>query len=130
MSALASPADLPRGFSNAWSTHDAREIASLFAEDADLMSLTGTWAEGRKAIGETFAAELAGTFARAKLVTGRTKLRSLGPDTVVVLQRYVLSGLLHADGADAGRIGTILAAVLSRGPEGWRIVSAQFAIEG
>jgi len=126
---LATPADLPRAFATHWSTRDAGALAALFAEDGDFFSLTGGAAEGRAAIAEVLAAEFAGAFARARLVTGRTRVRPLGPHAAVVLQRFVLSGLVHADGADAGRLGALLAATLSATPQGWVVVTAQFVPE-
>ncbi len=126
---VPSPDQLPRRFAAAWSARDAEQIAALFAEDADLLSLTGRWAEGRKAITETFAGELAGAFLRAKLVTGRVKLRDLAPGVAQVMQRFVLSGILNPDGSDAGRVGAILSAVLVEGPEGWTVAAAQFTAE-
>ncbi len=126
---VAAPDHLPRAFAAAWSARDARQIADLFAEDADLLSLTGHWAEGQKAIAETFAGELAGAFLRAKLVTGRVKHRALAPGVAQVMQRFVLSGILNSDGSDAGRVGAILSAVLVEGPQGWAIAAAQFTAE-
>lgn len=126
---LASPDDFARAFANAWSTRDARAIAALFAEDADFLTLTGAWAEGRKAITETLTGELLGAFARAKLVTGRGKRRDLAPGAAQVMQRYVLSGIVDAGGRDAGRIGAVLSATLVGGPQGWQVVSAQFTAE-
>lgn len=127
---LAAPEDFARAFASAWSRRDAGLMADLFAEDADFLTLTGHWAEGRKAISETLAGELAGAFARAKLVTGRTKTRTLAPGVAQVMQRYVLSGIIHADGTDAGRVGAILSAVLVAGPQGWNVAAAQFTAEG
>jgi len=126
---LPSPADLPRAFALAWGARDARGLAALFAPDADFFSMTGAAAEGRAEIAEVLAGELAGAFARARLVTGKTRLRPLGPHAAVLLQRFVLTGILHPDGSDAGRIGALLAATLTPGAEGWEIVSAQFVAE-
>lgn len=127
---LAAPADLPRAFAAAWGARDAAALAALFAEDGDFFSLTGGTAEGRAAIAELVASEFSGAFARARLVTGRTRVRPLGPHAAVVLQRFVLSGLVHADGADAGRLGALLAATLAATPQGWVVVAAQFVPEG
>lgn len=127
---LKDPALFPRAFTEAWSARDAGAMALLFAEDADLLSLTGHWAEGQKAIAETFRGELAGAFARAKLVTGRTKARMLMPGTCHITQRYVLSGILNPDGRDAGRIGVFLTAALVQSGEGWTVAAAQFTVEG
>ncbi|MCT8328467.1 YybH family protein [Albidovulum sediminis] len=127
---LADPADFPRAFANAFSARDLGAVGRLFTPDADFVSLTGAWAEGREAVEEVLAAELAGTLARVKLVTGRTRLRAVAPGVAQVLQRFVLSGLSHPDGSDAGRVGVILAALLREGAEGWLAVSAQFSPEG
>ncbi|KAB2883940.1 MAG: SgcJ/EcaC family oxidoreductase [Albidovulum sp.] len=127
---LPDPARFPRAFADAWAARDARAMAALFAEDADFLTLTGHWAEGRKAIAETVAGEMAGAFARAKLVTGRVKMRAISPGVAQVMQRYVLSGILNADGTDAGRVGAILSATLVEGPEGWQVAAAQFTVEG
>lgn len=127
---IPDPAGFPRAFADAWSARDARAIAALFAEDADFLTLTGHWAEGRKAITETLAGELAGAFARAKLVTGRSKGRAISPGVAHVMQRFVLSGILNADGHDAGRIGAVLSAVLTATDGGWTVAAAQFTAEG
>ena len=119
-----------RAFSQAWLMQDTAGLAALFAQDADFLTLTGQWCEGRAAIEWVMKAELKGAFARARLVTGRSKLRPLGPEMAIVHQRFVLSGILNADGTDAGRVATMLIAVLQRGAEGWTAVSGQFAVEG
>lgn len=126
---LPDPARFPRAFADAWAARDARAMAALFAADADFLTLTGHWAEGRKRIAETVAGEMAGAFARAKLVTGRTKTRTLAPGVAHLMQRYVLSGILNPDGSDAGRVGAILSATLVEGPEGWQVAAAQFTAE-
>ncbi|RWR46503.1 SgcJ/EcaC family oxidoreductase [Sinirhodobacter ferrireducens] len=126
---LARPDDLPRAFAQAWGAHDARALADLFAADADFLSLTGGLAEGRAEIAELFAGELAGAFARARLVTGKTKIRPAGSEAVVLMQRFVLSGIVNADGTDAGRIGAILCATLGLAADGWQVIAAQFVVE-
>ncbi len=119
-----------RAFAQAWLAQDTAALGRLFAPDADFLSLTGAWAEGRTEIERTLRAELKGAFARAKLVTGRAKVRPIAPGAAVVHQRFVLSGVLNADGSDAGRIGAILMAVLVWEAGVWSAVSAQFTAEG
>ena len=127
---LPNPEALTKAFSNAFSAQDSDAIAALFTEDADFLSLTGAWAEGRTDIAEVLRGEMAGAFARVKLVTGRTKVRPVFPAVTQVMQRYVLSGVLNADGSDAGRIGAVLSALMTRQEGNWRIVSASFTGEG
>ena len=123
------PEGFARAFSAAWLARDVAALAGLFTEDADFLTLTGDWAEGRQAIARTLTGELKGAFARTRLVTGRSKVRLLGPGAAVVHQRFVLTGVLNADGSDAGRVATILMAVLIRSSAGWQAVSAQFTVE-
>ncbi|MEI4485874.1 SgcJ/EcaC family oxidoreductase [Frigidibacter sp. MR17.14] len=126
---FSTPDDFARQFAQAWGARDVAALVSLFSEDADLLTLTGAWAEGREEIGNVLSGELAGAFARAKLVTGKAKVRAIGPQAAVVMQRFVLSGIRNADGSDAGRIGTVLSAVVAPGGDGWQVRQATFSVE-
>lgn len=123
--------EFPRAFAQRWGARDAVGLAALLTEDAEVLSLTGGWAEGRRAIETLFADELAGAFSQSRLVTGKTLLRPLGPGAAVLHQRFVLSGMIDEAGRDAGRIGAMLIAVLAAKAGGWQAVSLQFsAVEG
>lgn len=125
------PEDFARQFAILWSRRDAQGLAAMMTEDADMLTLTGVWAEGQKAIHAALDAEFAGIFSRARLVTGRAKARRITKDTAVLHQRFVLSGLVDAEGSDMGRIGALLVATLSATPAGWQAVALQFcATEG
>ncbi|MEI4470891.1 YybH family protein [Frigidibacter sp. MR17.24] len=125
------PEDFARQFATAWGARDVAALVTLFSEDADLLTLTGAWAEGREEIGNVLAGELAGAFARAKLVTGKAKVRAVGTGAAVVMQRFVLSGIRNPDGSDAGRIGTVLSAIVApvTGTSGWEVRQATFSVE-
>ncbi len=120
------PDEFSRSFAQAWGNRDAGALAALLSEDADMLSLTGAWVEGRKDILATFEGEMNGAFARARLVTGRGKLRPLGPGAAVLHQRFVLSGLIDAEGRDMGRVAALLMAVLVARSDGWHAVTLQF----
>jgi hypothetical protein len=122
---IADPEDFSRSFTRFWGVQDVAGLGGLQAEDADVITLTGRWCEGRKAAEATFTGEFAGAFARARLVTG--KLRPLGPGAAILHQRFVLSGLTGADGRDMGRIAALLIAVLLAKSDGWQAVSLQFS---
>ncbi|OCX66051.1 DUF4440 domain-containing protein [Thioclava sp. SK-1] len=126
---LSHPDDLSHVFAKAWGGRDAVTLAGLFAPDADFLSLTGGLASGQQNIAELLAGEFSGAFSRARLVTGKCKLRPVGQQAVVMQQRFVLSGLIHADGSDAGRVGAIFCATLGMNDHGWEIVAAQFVPE-
>ncbi|MBL4918194.1 SgcJ/EcaC family oxidoreductase [Szabonella alba] len=128
---MTDPATFLRAFAVAWGARDTEALAALIAADGDFLSLTGAHAEGRAEIKALFAAELSGTFSQSRLVTGKTRLRPLGDGAAVLVQRFVLSGLVDAEGHDLGRIGALMVATLVQGPEGWQAITLQFtATEG
>lgn len=108
---MTTPDDFTRQFASLWAARDAEGLAALAAEDATMLTLTGLWCEGRKEILAALKAELAGAFARSRLVTGKGELKSLAPGITLLHQRFVLSGLVDAEGRDAGRIGAVLTVV-------------------
>ncbi len=94
-----------RSFVQAWGRRDAAALAALCTEDAEMLTITGLWCEGRARIQEILQAELDGAFVRSRLVTGKGRLRPLGPGAAVLTQRFVLSSILDAEGRDVGRVG-------------------------
>jgi uncharacterized protein (TIGR02246 family) len=123
--------EFPRAFAKAWGARDTAGIAALLAEDADMLSLTGGWAEGRRAVETLLRDEFSGMFSQSRLVTGKMRLRPLGPGAAVLQQRFVLSGLVDAAGRDLGRTGAMLIAVLVARSGGWQAITVQFsAVEG
>jgi uncharacterized protein (TIGR02246 family) len=124
----ATAEDFPRVFASAWGARDAASLAALLAEDGDMLSLTGGWAEGRRAVEALFRDELAGAFRQSRLVTGKTRLRPIGPGAAVLQQRFVLSGLVDAQGRDMGRTGAILIGTLVARAGGWQAMTLQFSV--
>ena len=123
---LISPDDFSRSFVLGWGGRDAAALAALCAEDAEMLTITGLWCEGRPRIHEILQAELDGAFAQSRLVTGKGRLRPLGPGAAVLTQRFVLSGILDAEGRDAGRVGAVLSAVLLARADGWQASTLHF----
>lgn len=128
MTPLEKAEDFPRAFAARWTARDTTGLAALLAEDADVLGLTGGFAEGRRAIEALFTGELTGVFSHSRLVTGKTRLRVLGPGASVLHQRFVLSGLVDEAGQDLGRVGAMLIAVVVAKSEGWQAVSLQFSV--
>lgn len=117
--ARMTPVEVPRAFAAAFGAQDADRIAALLAEDATVLTLTGAWAEGRRAATEVLRAEFAGTFMRARLVTGRAQMREVSVGVTLLHQRFVVSGAQGPDGVDLPRFAAMLSAVLAAGPAGW-----------
>ena len=125
---MTEAADFPRLFAAAFGAQDAEAMAHLFAEDGSFHSLTGHFAEGRKAVAAGLAAEFSGLSRMGRLVTGKTSLRALGPGAVILHQRYVVTGLRDATGAEMPRVGALLSAVLVATGTGWHAMTATFAV--
>jgi len=117
------PEDLPKLFASAFGKGDGATIASWLAADADVVTLTGAVAEGAHEAQAIFDQEFAGLLAHAKLVTGKAKLRPLGPGAAILTQRYVVSGARDEAGTELPRIGCQLTAMLVATREGWRAVN-------
>jgi uncharacterized protein (TIGR02246 family) len=124
---LETPEDFSRRFGQLWGARDAEGLAALMAEDASFLSLTGGFADGRKAIIALLKGEMSGVFSKSRLVTGKTRHRAIGAETCILYQRFVLSGLIDAQGSDMGRVGAMVISVLSRQANGWKAESLQFS---
>lgn len=120
------PEDFPRHFASAFASHDADALAALFLPDATLQSLTGLWAETPEEIRDGFASESAGIFRAARLVTGKGTLRDLGPHSMLLRQRYMISGAQDETGAELPRFAAMLVAVMEKNDGDWRVQSLTF----
>ena len=125
---MMTPEDFPRAFATAFSAQDAAAIAALMGEDADLVTPTGQYAEGRPAIEAALAAEFAGVFRTARLVKGKLRLRAPGPGAALITQRYVVTGAQDESGADLPRCALVLTATLAATPAGWQALAAQLSV--
>lgn len=121
------PEDFTRQFAGAFGRQDAASLAALLAEDADVVTLTGAMTEGAMAAEAAFAAEFAGIFAAARLVTGKQRLRALGPGATIVTQRFVVSGARDAQGQEMPRFGAVLSVVIVARPQDWLVVNLSFS---
>lgn len=122
------PEDFSRAFAYAFSDQDADGLAELMTAEGTLQSLTGIWAEGRAAAREAFAAECAGIFSRARLVTGKGHALPLTPDFALLRQRFVVAGAIEESGQDMPRFGAMLVALLHSDGVNWRAVSLTFTM--
>ena len=118
--------DFSRRFAAAFAARDAAALSALLAPDAGVQTLTGQWADSRATAQRLFAAEFQGTLARARLVTGRTQLRTIAAEVAVLDQRYVVSGATDAAGGDLPRFAAMLTAVLVDAAGGCHAASLSF----
>ena len=124
------PDDFGKLFAGAFGRQDAVGLAAMLSDDVDVLTLTGAVVEGAVAAEAAFGSEFAGIFAAARLVTGKLKLRALGPGGAILTQRFVVSGARDDAGQDMARFGAVLTAVIVARVDGWRAVSLTFAATG
>jgi ketosteroid isomerase-like protein len=124
------PEDFTRAFAFAFGDRDAKALADLIAPDGTVQSLTGIWAEGRDEAEAAFAAECAGLFARARLVTGKGSVLPLSPEHALLRQRFVVTGAVEENGTEMPRFGAMLVALLQSDGLNWRAVSLTFTLIG
>lgn len=122
------PEDFTRAFAHAFGDRDATAMADLMLPDGTVQTLTGTWVEGRAEAEAAFAAEAAGIFARARLVTGKGTVLPLSHDVALLRQRFVVTGALEDTGAEMPRFAAMLVAVLHSDGLNWRAISLTFTL--
>ena len=121
------PESFPKIFAAAFASHDSDALFALLAEDAEVLTLTGALAETSAEAKRLFDMEFSGIFATARLVTGKNRLRLLGPGGAILHQRFVVIGARDENGTELPRFGAILTAVLLARADGWRAVSLGFS---
>jgi len=124
------PDEFPRAFATAFGAQDAAALAALMTETGSLASLTGQWAEGPAAARTALEAEFGGTFARARLVSGKGTLSLPAPGVALLRQRFVVTGAMDETGAELPRFGAMLVVVLTGSAADWRAESLTFSALG
>lgn len=91
---------LPQAHCDAWNKHDAHELAKLFAEDGDFVTVATVYLHGR-ADYETFHDRLLkGRFKDSIFIPLETTVRFLRPDMAVVHWSWKMIADKNYDGTD------------------------------
>ena len=103
----------------------AEAIASLFAEDAEFVNVTGLWWHKRKSILKAHRYGLDTIFQDATATIKRRKIKWLNNDIAVVHAKMELSGQTAVgDIQNPGNRQNIFSFVMQNTPQGWICVSA------
>jgi uncharacterized protein (TIGR02246 family) len=89
-----------RDYTDAWNRHDAKALALLFAEDANLVGGSGGVISGRHHIEEVMAEEHATSLKGRNLAVTIEEIRFLKPDLAVVNGTYEATGTGSSTQAD------------------------------
>lgn len=126
MTRAQQPEDIPKLFIEAWEARDAVALASLFAEDADFINVTGLHWNSREQIQKVHDYGLRVIFADSVLRLRNLTVRYLGTDAAVVHAHTELMQQTTPDGAVMShRRKNRFVFVVQRVDDGWLCVSAQ-----
>jgi uncharacterized protein (TIGR02246 family) len=108
-------------FMQAWSAGDAKGLSGLFAPDADLITPDGVVVAGNANIEKFYAWVFANGYAGSAGEAEITQAREISPSLSIVDARWSISGAHGKDGALRPVEKGIMAAVLEKQGDGWRI---------
>jgi uncharacterized protein (TIGR02246 family) len=112
-------------FAAAWDKHDAKAMASLFAEDSDLINPAGRMANGKHEIEKLFQDEHSSRFKSSKMNMTISRVRNLTPDIAIVTDNCEVSGVNDPSANGPRTFQSVATFVLQNERGTWRIVSAR-----
>lgn len=122
---LERPEDMPKRFIEAWNSRDAKELASLFVEDAEFVNVVGLWWHNRKDIYKAHEYGLRVIFNNSKAFLGRVSSKFLSDDVALIHARMKLQGQTpHGSTDKPHNRNNIFSFVLTRSENGWSCVAA------
>jgi uncharacterized protein (TIGR02246 family) len=80
------------GFTQAWNAHDAKALANLFTEDADVVNVVGWWWHGRSQIDKKLTDAHGYIFRDSILIHNEIHIRFPTPEIALVHVRWLLVG--------------------------------------
>jgi uncharacterized protein (TIGR02246 family) len=116
---------LPQAHCDAWNKHDAHELAKLFAEDGDFVTVATVYLHGRADYEKFHDRLLSGRFRNSTFTPLETTVRFLRPDVAVVHWSWKMSGDINYDQtARTARFG-LMTLIVEKRDGAWQIVVAQ-----
>jgi uncharacterized protein (TIGR02246 family) len=109
----------------AWNKRDAKAYASLFAEDADAVTITGWKWKGREEIEARLGQGFGFMFRDSTMTIGDVEVRMLSPAIAVARVRFTLEGVKVMPGRPAFPGEGIQMQVLQQYDGRWLIVAFQ-----
>jgi uncharacterized protein (TIGR02246 family) len=109
----------------AWNAHDAKGIAAVFTEDADMVGLDGRVFTGRAEIEKAFAEDHSGVLSKAKLEVMKEPVRFPSPDVAVSDAEVVISGAVGPDGSKGEPMTLIVTNVWKKIDGKWYVFASR-----
>jgi uncharacterized protein (TIGR02246 family) len=109
----------------AWNKHDAKSVAAVFAEDADMLTPDGRLVSGRAAIEKAFADDYTGALRESSLQILKEPVRFPTPDVAVSDAEVVISGAVGPDGAKGPPMTMIVTNVWKKADGKWWVFASR-----
>jgi uncharacterized protein (TIGR02246 family) len=108
-----------------WNKHDAKAIAAVFAEDADMISPEGKLVSGRAAIEKAFTEDMNGPLKESAITVLKEPVRFPTPEIAVSDAEVTLEGAIGPDGAKSGPMTLIVTNVWKKADGKWWIYASR-----
>ena len=119
------PSEIAERFKEAWNSHDAKGIASLFFENADFVNVTGKWWDNKEDILKAHDFGFRVIFKNSLLEVLNVKEKILSEEIAVVHARIRLTGQTEKEVEKADIRETMFLFVLRKVDGQWLCESAQ-----
>ncbi|MDQ3665224.1 MAG: SgcJ/EcaC family oxidoreductase [Acidobacteriota bacterium] len=108
-----------------WNRHDMKALAALVAEDADLITVGGTWLRSGKEFEEDHAKSHTMMFKESVLTTNNLEVKFIRPDVAVAHVEWSIKGVKDPDGMPRQPQQGISTWVVEKRKGTWLIIAAQ-----
>ena len=109
----------------AWNKHDAKSVAAVFTEDADLIGADGRLVSGRAEIEKMLAADHSGALREASLQVMKEPVRFPTPDVAVSDAEVQITGVAGPDGKKMGPMTLMVTNVWKKVDGKWRVFASR-----
>src|SRR5262245_57701889 len=113
-------------FAENWDKHDAKAMASMFADDADLINPLGRVAKGKAEIEKLYQAEHAGAFKGSHFTSDcKSGVRVVKPDVAIVTCSFEVTGGTLPDGKPMPAMKGLYTATMVKTKNRWQVVAGR-----
>lgn len=112
-----------QAFADAWNIHDAKQLATVFAENADFVNVAGQWWKGRAELEQGHAKAFANHLKNTRMNFPDTQIKFLKPDVAIYHSTWEMNGLISPDGSILPPKQGILTAIAQQQNGQWQIVA-------
>lgn len=110
-------------FANAWNIHDAKQLAAVFAEDADFVNVAGQRWKGRTELEQGHANAFTSHLKNTRVSFPDTQIKFLKSDLAIYHSTWKMNGLTSPDGTSLPPKHGILTAIAQQQNNQWQIVA-------